>query len=632
MKDRNFFSCISLIVFVISYVVVAAQARATYGEPCGRENRCDSRASLTCNNGTCECLMADVMTFDGSKCAVFAGEKCTFTAVDVQGRGEERSWREELPCVTNSVCQEGFCTCLPEFYESENGTCIKKHGFQEECKTDLVCRNDQFLICNEEKKCGCNSTITTFDIDRQLCVTKAGQPCGNGEECVSNAKCGRKTCSCDADYFQNPKGVCEKKRGYNEPCEDNSYCTYGNGLTDPQLVCTADKICGCNANIAVYEEATMLCVRLAGETCKDFPKCVQNSFCSQSGSNHVCQCNTEYFSSDGICVPKYGHGKECELDENCKQDLKCSSVGICDCDRDQLQQFYDKVKGKCVGLAGAQCGNTEECVENSYCFDYYHHRECNRRNQRCLSPSCKCRNGYLKMDNGTCLATHGSPCGLEQTNACIAQQGTVCRQGKCVCRFDDQQIFDTSKQQCLSTVSVPCDETIPCVPNSHCSNQDETFHQCICNEGFVPVDGQCLLGIGQRCNYAYNDNNIDSFLDASKTCDKVAPLQCIEGICQCNALEEYDADTQKCRGLVSSRCHGPDTRYCTLNAECVARRATKSNLNTAGVCKCKQGWVRTRTNRCVVEILIREESREIHAAAVSETDTSSSSDTTVNSV
>ncbi|CAL8143520.1 unnamed protein product [Orchesella dallaii] len=634
MKDRNFFYGISLIV--ISHVVVAAQARATYGEPCSRSNRCDSRASLTCNNGTCECLMADVMTFDGTKCAVFAGEKCTFTAVDVQGQGEERSWKEELPCVTNSVCQEGFCTCLPEFYESDNGTCIKKHGFQEECEADLVCRNDQFLVCNEEKKCGCNSTITIFDVSRQLCVTKAGQPCGNGEQCVSNAKCGRKTCTCDADYFQNPKGECETKRGYNEPCEDNSYCKYGNGPKDLQLVCTKDKICGCNANISVYEESRKLCVRLAGETCKDFPKCVKNSVCYEYRSNHVCQCFDEYFSSDGICVFKYDYGKECDLDENCKEGLKCSSAGVCDCDRDELQQFYDVAKGKCVGLAGAHCTNAEQCVVNSVCYDSYY-GDCRYKSHCAYSRStCTCNDGYSKTENQTCLATYGRSCGLEEATACIAEQGTVCKQGKCVCKFDEQQTFDSIKKKCISSLLAPCDETIPCVSNAHCSDQEETFQQCICNDGFVSADGQCLLGIGQQCNYTYNTNNDGSFPNefASQICDKAAPLQCIQGICQCNVLEEYDYETQKCRGLVGSRCEGRDAEYCTPNSECKTRRATRTNLNKVGLCKCKLGWVRTSTNRCVGEIGIRifEENQPSDIQADSEIVTSPTQNTAVNSI
>ncbi|CAL8143518.1 unnamed protein product [Orchesella dallaii] len=492
---------------------VRAQVRATYGEPCSRANRCDSRASLTCNNGTCECIMADVMTFDGTKCAVFAGEKCTFTAVDVQGRGEERSWKEELPCVKNSWCQEGFCTCLPEFFESTNGTCIRKRGFQEDCQFDLACKNEQFLTCNEDKKCDCNSTISTYDVARQL----------------------------------------------------------------------SDGRCNCNSTISQYDPSKNLCVRLAGADCTDFPDCVDYSLCSYGNK---CNCISEYFkTSSGTCELKRGYGKPCESFENCMRDLKCGFNGLCECE--ETQQVYDNSKGKCVGLVNGTCNYERGCISNAECRHNYNRAVCG------------CKSGYSGTKNGSCLVSHGQQCAKSWTQSCNTEQGTACKQGRCSCKYEDLQSFESNVKKCVSIVLGPCDESIPCVENAHCSNQDETFRQCVCDEGYVPMNGKCLIAFGQPCMYEYNRGGSDY---NGNVCDRVAPLKCIDGICQCDYLQDYDNETKICKGLVGSYClpNGAND-YCTPNAICQPMRGGGF---PEGMCQCKDGWMSTRAKRCTLEILV----------------------------
>ncbi|CAL8143521.1 unnamed protein product [Orchesella dallaii] len=610
MKEKN---CLSSIFALLTffYVMAVTHARVTYGQDCSPTNRCDSRSSLTCNNGTCECILETVMTFDGRKCAVFAGEKCSFTAVDTQGRGEERSWREELPCVENSVCKEGFCTCHPKFYESSNGTCLQKGGYFENCEFDLACKTDQFLICNESKKCGCNSSQSIYDYPRQLCVAVDGASCQNGQQCVSRATCipdgiGENVCKCDSAHFANPEGKCETKRGYQGPCINDNQCLHGHRTQDLQLICNPSGFCDCRANISTYDSSRSLCVRLAGEECTDFPNCVHHSSCVSvsNGQGKKCKCNHDsYQTLTGTCETKRGHGELCQTDDHCRNELKlkCGLNGLCECEL--TKKVYDPSRRKCVGLVDSFCSyNEPECVTNAECPGRYSGRDSN----------CKCPDRFRKSGNGSCLAPHGSSCGLHWTSACDESQGIICKQGVCVCRYENYQTIEelpNNQLKCVSNVPGPCDENIPCVANAHCSQEEETFRQCVCNSGFVLVDSQCMLAYGEACDYSHNQRHSDNMNSPGKTCDKAAPLKCIKGTCQCEPLEEYDFEVTKCRGLVGSKCHGKKEDYCTSNAKCVGGRARVLNSDYYGTCKCQDGWLTTRNKRCILEINLHEENQ-----------------------
>ncbi|CAL8143507.1 unnamed protein product [Orchesella dallaii] len=500
---------LTLIIFV---GFSTAQFRASYGEPCSRSTRCDSRASLTCQNGICNCSMSDIMTFENSRCSVLAGEKCTFTTTD-----EERSWKEDLLCVANSYCEAGFCTCSPTFYEAANGTCIPKSGYQGHCELDFQCRSDGFFICNLEKKqCECNETISRIYGNIQ-CRKLVGVQCGlDLQNCVLYASCrlpitartlDEKVCECDElHYFTDTENTCEFKRWRGETCTDDKQC-------HPDS----------NSNPLKWKQ---LCI--------DFQ--VSNFVLAKTTSTkHYC---------------------------------------------DTTQQVYDRLKGNCVGLVDTKCSNSRECTPAAECRERWH------------SLVCTCKPEYSKSENRTCLASYGRDC---TTAECHEGQGTICKRGKCVCKYENQQEFHHDK--CTSYTNAPCDDNIPCFENANCIMKDG-IQQCVCRDGFISVDGQCHLSIGKRCEYKYNGEIYESVTNAQLTCDVVGGLQCIKGICQCNTLEHYDNELFRCRGLVGSTCLLDNKGYCTSNAVCLKLRKYAQNGNI-GICKCIPDWVPTIDRRCV---------------------------------
>lgn len=585
--------------------LIACQRRANHGEPCNRLTRCDSRASLTCKKGICECIMSETMTFDSryGRCSVLPGEKCVYTTVETDNRAEGRSWKEEIPCIPSAQCQEGFCTCFPGFYETATSTCEPKKDHREDCDTENACRDDKFLVCGSDKHCDCNSTISTYDFQRQLCVRRPGADCGDFPQCVANAYCRNPTdysrhplpgepavCECEDGYFANSHGACERKRGFGEGCENDIQCKTEDYS---RLICGANGRCGCNVALSFYDPDSSMCRRLAGVSCADFPFCVENSECGRlreysldTTEEPTCDCIPGYFiSKNGTCELQRMYGQSCEADNNCKKGLTCNlDNGLCQCDVTKF--VYDRVKAKCVSLANSPCQETEDCITNSECLWGLNE----------IRKQCLCRQGYAPSSNGSCLASHDSWCSDDWTYACNHEQGLVCKEGKCACKFTEFQSFNgLNVQKCVSQVNGPCDDAIPCIANSAClATEGEVIRRCQCKKGFVEVDGSCQFSIGQSCNYSSEITE----------CDAVAPLYCIEGICQCSALQVYDHTLMKCRGLVGSTCSAlseneegkTPNNFCIQGGECVKRRFS---FKGPGVCKCQRGWKATKDRKCL---------------------------------
>ncbi|CAL8103251.1 unnamed protein product [Orchesella dallaii] len=589
--------CVILLTFLT--IEITANRRASHGEPCSRTERCDSRASLTCKAGICECMMADTMIFnsDTGTCAVLAGEKCLFTAVEDDNNVEERSWREEIPCLSDASCENGFCTCYPGFYEAPNGSCAQKKGHREVCESQTACKDDQLLICNNEKVCDCNGTVSTYDFARQTCVGLAGGICNSHDQCVTNAYCSNSAypdpsvCQCDDGYFENNQGACERRRDFGEPCQNHNNCRTEEYR---QLICNANGRCDCNSTSSIYDASFGGCIRKAGAACRDFHYCVPNSRCTiidgRPAGEAICKCESNYFiSSNGKCEPRRGFRENCDLDENCKEGLSCYD-GTCQCNASESVYNPKPYEQKCVRLVNSSCDSSEDCVP---------HAECRWQNDKKV---CTCGDRYTPSVNGTCLETHNGDCGDHWIYGCDHNQGLVCNQAKCKCKYENYQRFDTRLMQCISRPLAPCDEVIPCDSNSTCRIGEGHARVCECNEGLVHVDGSCQLTVGQPCKYEHQRKTEEQDKTIPwLTCDTVAPLSCIDNICQCSALQVYDEELKKCRGKVGSLCNleGLDPEFCIEGAKCRKRR---SHEKSEGICQCLsgRGWVPTKESLCTL--------------------------------
>ncbi|CAL8143568.1 unnamed protein product [Orchesella dallaii] len=258
---------------------------------------------------------------------------------------------------------------------------------------------------------------------------------------------------------------------------------------------------------------------------------------------------------------------------------------------DSMTEIYDPDQLKCVLKVGSSCLSQEEkCAPGSHCVVAIDGIK-----------RCSCFGAKSKSENGTCLLSNNEFCGSSLLKQCDFEQGLVCKQGYCSCKYGQFQRFNITLEKCVSTVPGPCNNFTKCVENAHCSENLETFQQCVCSQGFIAVGGHCQLDYGEKCEYIHNYRgshyNFNSF-----TCDTAAPLKCIDGICQCENLEEYDTNMKICRGLVGTVCSLKNEEYCTENGECGMRRdrhlfPRRGQLD--GFCKCKTGSSANSKKRCV---------------------------------
>lgn len=236
---------------------------------------------------------------------------------------------------------------------------------------------------------------------------------------------------------------------------------------------------------------------------------------------------------------------------------------------------------------------------------------------------------------------YGGACNVNAGQLCSSN--FICEEGKCLCPYEDHQIYDKKQKTCISLVKGPCNNgsASGCVKNAHCVMTEEGVSECRCKHGFIPVDRECELTFGQACSVRSQRRSIRLFIiDGSKAlgahsgelrsgeifdnsddeprCDRLAPLKCVHGTCQCGGFQFYDYELQKCRGSVGSRCDPADKEFCTEGAICEAYRGLASVNETAaatesgtvrarnkryGRCKCKSGYV-TETNRSCSRVIL----------------------------
>lgn len=364
--------------------------------------------------------------------------------------------------------------------------------------------------------------------------------------------------------------------------------------------------------------------------------CVPNSVCRSPGrlspvdKDATCICKEGFYASDnGTCEWKRGYGEACTDSKQCQDaaDLTCSVHGRCECN--STFSIFDETRRTCLRLHGAPCGSTENCVSHAKCRNplYWVHFET-------FSPHAKCECeedlGYTNGSDGRCIIDYyGGKCDIGAGHLCSSK--FICEEGKCMCPYEDHQEYDTKLKTCISLVKGPCDNaTNLCVKNSHCINTEENVAECRCKHGFIAVNRVCELTFGQKCAVRVSKSRKGRLYisdgtgggaagtvaeDQEPRCDRLAPLKCIHGTCQCGGFQFYDYERQKCRGLVGSRCE-PDVKgFCGEGSICEAFRSlpllndTTVGLSTSGIptkrygrCKCMQGYL-AETNRTCTRVI-----------------------------
>ncbi|ODM96609.1 Teneurin-m [Orchesella cincta] len=367
---------------------------------------------------------------------------------------------------------------------------------------------------------------------------------------------------------------------FGEPCNKANLCSLEGFLQCVSNVCQCVK-----PESLVYDEAKGVCIAL--------PECDRNSHCGEEG---VCVCNEDYFFSNRSCIPNKVFGEACTVDEEgnhmCRPDkyLECVD-NKCGCD--EAHSLYDEDRMECVAREGSSCVGYANCVPNAACpfrhtGSYY------------SSTLCTCQQGFSRSPEGLCLAIFGEMCNTKDKRC---GHDMMCKNGRCECKFAERQKYDRDLNRCVSFVESPClikskseegvksNISFPCVNNAECK-QNDNLYECRCKEGYIEGDHSCDLEYDQPCGEGIEDH-----------CDRLAPLECINGKCKCSSeYLYYETNSRKCKALVGSPCVLGSKDFCTGGSEC---KETRNAISKYGLCRCTQGYLTTGGRKCIHHLLIR---------------------------
>ena len=265
-----------------------------------------------------------------------------------------------------------------------------------------------------------------------------------------------------------------------------------------------------------------------------------------NGTSFTCECDVNYYSSEGICCPAHSSNKN----------------GKCQCDTYYVEP--ENEPGKCV----AEC--TENSVEglNGYCKDG---KICQQGT--CIADRCT---GYTCPENSTCTTKNDEPfcqceSPLQMSNGMCCPKNSTNVNGSCKCDAG----YDLAGNECVMSANNPC-KTKPCSQAHHSEpNQNicvadssaEGYH-CECNTGYEEgSDGKCTEIVYDVC-----PNN----------------MQCLGGYCLPQDLSnEQCIKNSDCREFGgNAMCSAPGAAGgvcsgCSANSDCPGN--TQCN-DTYGTC------------------------------------------------
>lgn len=383
-------------IFTQSYLlIVEANSRSLFGEPCNSSSRCKSKSWLTCDpeKGLCLCQNPDMIwNTTQEKCLALLGEKCMFKI----NRDSKEFFYEKADCVSLAKCngKTEMCECPETLYPSNDSmTCLQKKGFSSNCKSNqeclspLQCRNGTCL-CEPTKVYGKSSYKAKLNSDPYhykyykyepyYIVTVSSPACGSAvdgkcryypygiglEYCVKNAYCkNNASCACEDGFNRTAANLCGVP--YGKPCTEGDVCF-------DNLQCIQGT-CSCrNPSFQSFEDGA--CKNLAGAECADTKECVGGAICERTnfwgGKSRRCECGEGYVEGeDQRCYQTYG--SECSYSDAAHE--KCDPVaglvcknGKCLCENEVA--IYEGERRQCSIPIGYPCKQGRECVENSLCW------------------------------------------------------------------------------------------------------------------------------------------------------------------------------------------------------------------------------------------------------------------------
>lgn len=406
------------------------------------------------------------------------------------------------PCGPNAQCNNGICTCLPEYQGNPYEACRPECVLSDECTRDKACQRNKCVdpcpgTCGQNARCDVINHIPscscpdgyTGDPFVHCRISEPPPPktipC-NPSPCGPNSQCrevnDQAVCSCLPGYQGSPPG-CRPE------CVVSAECSQDRACINQKCVDPCPGSCGNRARCEVRNHSP-ICSCSEGETgdpfqgCRLIPPepvtrkpiiepcnpspCGPNSICRPVGESYTCNCLPEYIGSPPNCRP------ECVINTDCRSTQACYN-------------------NKCIDPCPGSCGENAECHVISHAV------------------TCTCISGYIGDPFVQCVVKteeikpcEPSPCGANAE--CKERNGA----GACICLPDYQgNPYEGCRPECVLSSDCP--------PN----------RACIRNKCADPCPGTC--GQNAECrviNHVPSCSCIPEFTgDAFKFCQPLPPAR-----------------------------------------------------------------------------------------------------------
>lgn len=277
------------------------------------------------------------------------------------------------PCGANALCNNGQCSCLPEYHGDPYTGCRPECVLNSDCPRNRACVNQKCVdpcpghcglnaLCdavNHIAMCHCpermtgNAFVSCQPIRDDPPPPTTPNPC-QPSPCGANAQClernGNAICSCLAGYFGQPPN-CRLE------CYSSSDCSQVHSCINNKCVDPCPGKCGLNAVCqAIQHRAHCECIpRYTGNAfvqCNPIPvprvpepvrdpcqpsPCGPNSQCTNVNGQAECRCLQEFQGTPPNCRP------ECVSHDECANTLACMN---------------QKCRDPCPG----SCGQSAQCT------------------------------------------------------------------------------------------------------------------------------------------------------------------------------------------------------------------------------------------------------------------------------
>ncbi|XP_073816208.1 uncharacterized protein isoform X2 [Musca autumnalis] len=276
----------------------------------------------------------------------------------------------------------------------------------------------------------------------------------------------------------------------------------------------------------------------------------------------------------------------------------CSN-GVCLC----KQGYYPK-NGKCFAELGEIAESTDEC-ENEY---------------DAVSKKCICQKNYFFERNlRGCRKPIQYHLSCTSNSQCSPFGAAYCQPDiprRCTC--EEYAEYDALLEMCVykQGLGSECDSNDACpIEHTICSNR-----HCVCKDGFVQKDNQCVPGLGADCS---NDDECGNIANAtceaitSSTEEQRKSCQCRKGFVhfkdeclkEAEEIEEECEETEQCKPLLATcinrKCSCTDEQHfqhgrceakkglgdaCVRAGECFSEKEPENVECRNSVCQCKIGY------------------------------------------